>query len=76
MLTDFLVSMPLKVKELRNRGDETARIIVAHQQEGLEPPTGPRRDFEHLLLLVSGQESFESGQQGSCSLNSLRPATY
>ena len=44
--------MNFKVKELRNRGDETARIILAHQMEGLEPPPH-RRDFQYLLELVS-----------------------
>ena len=41
------------MKEVRNRGDETARIILAHQQEGQEPPSNLKRDFEHLLDLVS-----------------------
>nr|KAG5691714.1 hypothetical protein BaRGS_010217 [Batillaria attramentaria] len=40
-----------RVKELRNRGDETARIILAHQIEGLEPPP-QRRDFQYLLELI------------------------
>ena len=42
-----------QVKELRNQGDETARIIMANQHEGLEAPAGLKRDFEHLLRLVS-----------------------
>lgn len=37
---------------MRNHGDETARIIMANQQEGLEPPAGLRRNFEQLLLMV------------------------
>ena len=41
------------MKEVRNRGDETARIVLAHQQEGQEPPGNLKRDFEHLLELVS-----------------------
>ena len=41
------------MKELRNRGDEAARIIMAHAQEGLEPPSNLQRDFEKLLGLVS-----------------------
>ncbi|KAK2179080.1 hypothetical protein NP493_515g00009 [Ridgeia piscesae] len=53
LVTDFLVNMPLKVKELRNQGDETARIIMANQHEGLEAPAGLKRDFEHLLRLVN-----------------------
>lgn len=42
----------LKWKELRNRGDETARLLQAHQLEGVEPSANLRRDFEHLLELV------------------------
>ena len=52
VVTDFIVQMPLKVKELRNRGDEAARIIVANQQEGLDVPIGLRRDFEHMMKMV------------------------
>ena len=44
--------MCYQVKELRNRGDETARILLAHLQEGQEPPTSLRRDFEHLMNMV------------------------
>lgn len=40
------------MKEIRNRGDETARILMAHIQEGQEPPASLRRDFEDLLYLV------------------------
>ena len=42
----------LQIKELRNRGDEAARIIIAHAQEGLEPPSNLRRDFEQFLMMV------------------------
>ena len=42
----------LQIKELRNRGDEAARIIIAHAQEGLEPPANLRRDFEQFLMMV------------------------
>ncbi|KAL5010671.1 hypothetical protein ScPMuIL_012976 [Solemya velum] len=52
LLTDFIQHMPLKVKELRNRGDETARILMAHTQEGLDPPQMLRRDFEQMLKLI------------------------
>jgi len=50
-LADFIVQMPLKMKEIRNQGDETARIILAHQQEGLEPPPTLPHDFQDLLHL-------------------------
>ncbi|XP_052809828.1 nuclear pore complex protein Nup205-like [Mya arenaria] len=50
--TDLIYHLPLKVKELRNRGDETARILLAHLQEGQEPPTSLRRDFEDMLYML------------------------
>ncbi|GFS37681.1 nuclear pore complex protein Nup205 [Nephila pilipes] len=53
VITDFIVLMPIKVKELRNRGDEAARIIASHSQEGLEPPTNLPLHFEHLLNLIT-----------------------
>ncbi|XP_052238220.1 nuclear pore complex protein Nup205-like isoform X2 [Dreissena polymorpha] len=52
LVTDFIYHMPLKVKEIRNRGDETARILMAHLQEGQDPPGNLRRDFEELLSLI------------------------
>ncbi|XP_054717049.1 nuclear pore complex protein Nup205-like [Uloborus diversus] len=53
IITDFIVLMPLKIKELRNRGDEAARIIASHSQEGLEPPSNLSLHFEHLMNLIS-----------------------
>ncbi|XP_076311365.1 nuclear pore complex protein Nup205 isoform X1 [Tachypleus tridentatus] len=53
LVIDFIILMPLKVKELRNRGDETARIIAAHVQEGLESPVDLPRHFEQLLELIA-----------------------
>ena len=53
IITDFLVHFPLKVKELRNRGEEASRIILAHMQEGVKPPANLRRDFEQLLDLMA-----------------------
>lgn len=53
-MTDFLVQMPLKVKELRNRADESARNQIMHQQEGIQyniPLSG--QHFEHLLTSIS-----------------------
>ncbi|XP_046581767.1 nuclear pore complex protein Nup205-like [Haliotis rubra] len=51
LVTDLIYHMPLKVKELRNRGDETARIIMAYQVEGQEEPL-QRRDLEHMFGLI------------------------
>jgi nuclear pore complex protein Nup205 len=50
LLTDLIVLMPLKVKELRNRADEAARNKLMHEQEGVQysvPLAG--QHFENLL---------------------------
>ncbi|XP_078424660.1 nuclear pore complex protein Nup205 [Cetorhinus maximus] len=52
LITDFLTLMPMKVKQLRNRADEDARIIHMSLQMGTEPPSTLRRDLEHLMLLI------------------------
>ncbi|KAK6985388.1 nuclear pore complex protein Nup205 [Biomphalaria glabrata] len=51
LISDFIYQMPLKTKELRNRGDEISRIILAHQAEGLEPPQ-QRRDLQEFMTLI------------------------
>ena len=43
------------MKELRNHGDEVARILQAHLQDGVEPPAGLLRHFEDLMRMVSAQ---------------------
>uniref|UniRef100_A0A8C0GJA3 Nucleoporin 205 n=1 Tax=Chelonoidis abingdonii TaxID=106734 RepID=A0A8C0GJA3_CHEAB len=53
LVTDFLALMPMKVKQLRNRADEDARMIHMSMQMGNEPPISLRRDLEHLMLLVA-----------------------
>ncbi|CAN7984284.1 unnamed protein product [Ixodes hexagonus] len=53
LVADFIVLMPLKVKELRNQGDETARIVSAYLNDGLAPPATLARHFEHLLELIA-----------------------
>lgn len=45
--------MHTKVKQLKNRADEDARMIHMSVQMGNEPPISLRRDLEHLMLLVS-----------------------
>ncbi|XP_061177614.1 nuclear pore complex protein Nup205-like isoform X2 [Saccostrea echinata] len=50
LITDFIFHMPLKVKELRTRGDEAARIAAS--QSSLEPPTSPSHGFQYLLRLI------------------------
>ncbi|KAJ8314739.1 hypothetical protein KUTeg_006889 [Tegillarca granosa] len=51
LITDFIFFMPLKVKELRNRGEETARIAMSQTQNGLDTMS-PSRGFEYLLKLI------------------------
>ncbi|XP_057313200.1 nuclear pore complex protein Nup205-like isoform X1 [Hydractinia symbiolongicarpus] len=52
-ITSFIVKFPLKMKELRTRGDENAHILQAHLNEGMEPPQGLRHDFQEFMSLVS-----------------------
>lgn len=40
------------MKELRNQGDEAARIIQAHLQDGVEPPVGLSKHFEDFMKMV------------------------
>lgn len=54
LVTGFIVKMPLKVKELRNHGDEASRIIQAHLQDGVEPPAGLPRHFEDFMKMIGG----------------------
>ena len=54
IVTDFLTLMPLKIKELRNRADDSARNAVMHEQEGISynvPLAG--QHFGQLLVLIS-----------------------
>ncbi|XP_056621541.1 nuclear pore complex protein Nup205 isoform X1 [Triplophysa dalaica] len=52
IITDFLALMPMKIKQLRNRADEDARLIHMALQMGSEPPSSLRRDLEHLMILI------------------------
>ena len=54
IMTDFLTLMPLKIKELRNRADDSARNAVMHEQEGIQynvPLAG--QHFSQILITVS-----------------------
>ena len=54
IITDFLTLMPLKIKELRNRADDSARNAVMHEQEGIQytAPLGGQH-FSYLLVTIS-----------------------
>lgn len=53
LVSDFILLMPLKVKDLRSRADESMRLIQAYQQEGIEPPLNLDNHFEYLMLTVA-----------------------
>lgn len=53
LISDFILLMPLKVKDLRSRVDESMRLIQAYQQEGIEPPLNLDNHFEYLMLTVA-----------------------
>lgn len=53
LISDFILLMPVKIKELRSRADESMRLIQAFQQEGIEPPMNLDNHFEYLMLMVA-----------------------
>ncbi|KAK2720666.1 nuclear pore complex protein Nup205-like isoform X2 [Artemia franciscana] len=53
LLTDLIVLMPLKIKELRNKAEETARTLIVYEQEGLVPPAHLPQHFENLLEAIA-----------------------
>ncbi|KAL3284709.1 hypothetical protein HHI36_018857 [Cryptolaemus montrouzieri] len=53
LLTDFIVYLYPKVKELRIKADESARTIQVYIREGLEAPVTLPRHFEYLLLSIA-----------------------
>ncbi|XP_027857753.1 nuclear pore complex protein Nup205 [Xiphophorus couchianus] len=52
LITDFLALMPMKVKQLRNRADEDARLVHMSLQMDSELPTSLRKDLDHLMVLI------------------------
>ncbi|XP_046658392.1 LOW QUALITY PROTEIN: nuclear pore complex protein Nup205-like [Homalodisca vitripennis] len=53
LLTDFIIQMPLKLKELRNKAEDAAKTYNAYMQEGLDPPSNLSRSLEQLWLSLS-----------------------
>ncbi|XP_053982005.1 nuclear pore complex protein Nup205 [Hylaeus volcanicus] len=53
LISDFILLMPLKLKNLRSRADESMRLIQAYQQEGLEPPLNLDNHFKYLMLTIA-----------------------
>uniref|UniRef100_A0A3Q3H1S5 Nucleoporin 205 n=1 Tax=Kryptolebias marmoratus TaxID=37003 RepID=A0A3Q3H1S5_KRYMA len=52
LITDFLALMPMKVKQLRNRADEDARLVHMSLQMDSELPSLLRKDLDHLMVLI------------------------
>uniref|UniRef100_A0A3Q2CDR8 Nucleoporin 205 n=1 Tax=Cyprinodon variegatus TaxID=28743 RepID=A0A3Q2CDR8_CYPVA len=52
LITDFLALMPMKVKQLRNRADEDARLVHMSLQMDGELPSSLRKDLDHLMVLI------------------------
>ncbi|XP_023681691.2 nuclear pore complex protein Nup205 isoform X1 [Paramormyrops kingsleyae] len=78
LITDFLALMPMKVKQLRNRADEDARLVHMALQMGGEPPTPLRRDLDHLMILIGefySRDTFglELGLDFWCPSETLHP---
>ncbi|KAI4469467.1 nuclear pore complex protein [Holotrichia oblita] len=53
LLTDFIVQMFSKVKEMRIKADESARTMQANAQHGIEAPNNLPKHFEDFLYYIS-----------------------
>uniref|UniRef100_A0A8D3BYC0 Nucleoporin 205 n=1 Tax=Scophthalmus maximus TaxID=52904 RepID=A0A8D3BYC0_SCOMX len=77
LITDFLALMPMKVKQIRNRADEDARLVHMSLQMESEPPSSLRKDLDHLMFLIGefySKDSFglELGLEFWCPTESLQ----
>ncbi|XP_032378777.1 nuclear pore complex protein Nup205 isoform X1 [Etheostoma spectabile] len=77
LITDFLALMPMKVKQLRNRADEDARVVHMSLQMDSELPSSLRKDLDHLMILIGefySKDSFglELGLEFWCPTESLQ----
>lgn len=53
MLIDMPHLFPIKMKELRDRGDEEGRIVASNIQQGINPPASLRHNFQKYLNLLA-----------------------
>lgn len=53
LFIDFVILLYNKVKQLRFKADDNARIIANYSQAGLEAPPNLARHFEYLLLAMA-----------------------
>uniref|UniRef100_H3C417 Nucleoporin 205 n=1 Tax=Tetraodon nigroviridis TaxID=99883 RepID=H3C417_TETNG len=80
LITDFLALMPMKVKQLRNRADEDARLVHMSLQMDSELPSSLRKDLDHLMILIGefySKDTFglELGLEFWCPTESLQHAS-
>ncbi|XP_014866480.1 PREDICTED: nuclear pore complex protein Nup205 [Poecilia mexicana] len=80
LITDFLALMPMKVKQLRNRADEDARLVHMSLQMDSELPSSLRKDLDHLMVLIGefySKDPFglELGLEFWCPTESLQHAS-
>ncbi|XP_069561419.1 nuclear pore complex protein Nup205 [Brachyistius frenatus] len=80
LITDFIALMPMKVKQLRNRADEDARLVHMSLQMDSELPSSLRKDLEHLMILIGefySKDPFglELGLEFWCPTESLQHTT-
>ena len=67
LLTDVIVLMPLKVKDLRNRADDAARNKMMHEHEGIQyavPLSG--QHFEYFLHCIN--QLYKSSNDATANL--------
>lgn len=79
LIIDFIVLMPIKMKELKDKGDEIGRIITAYTTEGIQPPATLPRHFEKLLYLLSqlySKDDFKLTQDFWPALNEGKQSTH
>lgn len=60
LLTDILLLMPNKIKELKVQADEASRTLMAYAQEGLDGPSNLPRHYEQFLYCIARLYSKDS----------------
>ncbi|CAG2105749.1 unnamed protein product, partial [Medioppia subpectinata] len=79
LITDFIVLMPIKIKELKDKGDEIGRIIKAYSAEGIQPPAALPRHFEKLLYFLAqlySKDDYQLSYEFWPTLNEGKQSTH
>lgn len=79
LITDFIVLMPIKIKELKDKNDEIGRIINAYSVEGIQPPQTLPRHFEKLLYFMAElycRDEFKLSNEFWPTLNEGKQSTH